>query len=102
VALIPGLLFDLDVPEGLQYRPDFISPEEEAQLVEAIARVEFSKFEMHGVSARRRVAFFGRSYDAGGASIVGPMPEFLMPLRGRIAGWARLDADAFAMALINE
>ena len=60
-------LFDVDVPTGFQYRDDFITRDEEAALAEEIARLEFSTFEMRGVVARRRVAFFGRSYDAGGA-----------------------------------
>ena len=101
MAAADGRLFDGDVPAGFQYRQDFITSDEEAALADEIARVEFSTFEMRGVVARRRVAFFGRSYDAGGASTP-PMPEFLMPLRGAIAAWAKLDPDAFAMALINE
>ena len=32
----------------------------------------------------------------------GPLPAFLLPLRATIAQWAGVDADAFAMALINE
>src|SRR5215211_1523461 len=96
-----GSLFDPDVPDGFHYRAGFISAGEEADLAEAIGRLEFSTFEMRGVVARRRVAFFGRSYDAGGAPIA-PLPAFLMPLRARVAAWAALDADAFAMALINE
>jgi alkylated DNA repair dioxygenase AlkB len=98
------LLFDVglpDLPNGLHYRPDFLTADEEASLLADIARVEFSTFEMHGVAARRRVAFFGGSYNTGGADSA-PMPEFLLPLRARIAEWARLDAEAFAMALINE
>ena len=31
------------------------------------ARIEFSDFEMRGVVARRRVAFFGATYDRGDA-----------------------------------
>jgi alkylated DNA repair dioxygenase AlkB len=94
-------LFDPDVPDGFVYRPDFISAEEETQLVDAIGRVEFSAFEMRGVVARRRVAFFGSSYDAGRTQTL-PLPAFLLPLRERATGFAGVDADAFAMALINE
>jgi len=94
-------LFDADVPTGFHYRDEFIMPLEETALVEAIGRVEFSNFEMRGVVARRRVAFFGRSYDSGIVP-AGPLPEFLFPLRDRIAAWAGVDGDAFAMALINE
>src|SRR5262245_6888156 len=55
---------------------------------------------MRGVVARRRVAFFGRSYDAAGTSP--PLPAYLSPRRGRLAEWADVPAEAFAMALINE
>jgi alkylated DNA repair dioxygenase AlkB len=89
------------VPDGFEYRSDFISADEEASLAGEIARVEFSNFEMRGVVARRRVAFFGRSYDAGGI-VTRPLPLFLMSLRERFAAWAGVPADAFAMALINE
>jgi hypothetical protein len=101
VARARGPLLEVEVPSGFQYRSDFITAEEEAHLAAEIAHVEFSTFEMRGVIARRRVAFFGRSYDAGGASTA-PMPAFLLPLRHAIAGWADVDPEAFAMALINE
>jgi alkylated DNA repair dioxygenase AlkB len=98
----PGPLFDPDVPAGFRYQSAFITPDTEAALAEHVQqRVEFSAFEMRGVAARRRVAFFGRSYDADGASTP-PIPDFLLPLRDEIARWAQLEADAFAMALINE
>lgn len=70
-------------------------------LAAEIGRLEFSTFEMRGVVARRRVAFFGKTYDAGGASTP-PLPAFLMPLRASVAAWAGVEPDAFAMALINE
>ena len=65
-----------------------------------IAGIEFQTFEMRGVVAKRRVAFFGRSYDAERGER--PIPEFLFPLRERFAAWANVDPQAFAMALINE
>jgi alkylated DNA repair dioxygenase AlkB len=90
-----------DVPAGFHHREDFITADEESALAAEIQRVEFADFEMRGIIARRRVAFFGRSYDAGRASTP-PLPPFLLPLRAKVAGWAGLDADAFAMALINQ
>jgi alkylated DNA repair dioxygenase AlkB len=54
---------------------------------------------MRGVVARRRVAFFGETYDQSGAA---PMPDFLLPLRLALAAWAGVEPAAFAMALINE
>jgi alkylated DNA repair dioxygenase AlkB len=101
VATPRGALFDADAPAGFHYRNDFISRDEEAALAAEIERLEFSTFEMRGVVARRRVAFFGRTYDSGSASTP-PIPAFLMPLRDRIAAWAGVDDDAFVMALVNE
>ena len=92
-------LFEHDWPLGFQYREDFITDADERALLEAIASVAFADFEMRGVVARRRVAFFGRSYDGTAA---GPLPAFLLPLRARIAHWSGIETDAFAMALINE
>ena len=91
-------LFGLTLPAGFDYRAAFISASDETALLDGIATVVFSDFEMRGVVARRRVAFFGESYDRAAA---GPLPEFLLPLRARVAGWARLDPEKFAMALIN-
>ena len=92
-------LFERDWPLGFDYREDFITDADERGLLEAIADVAFAEFEMRGVVARRRVAFFGQSYDRAAA---GPLPAFLLPLREKIADWSGIDSDAFAMALINE
>ena len=67
-----------------------------------IAGVEFSNFEMRGVVAKRRVAFFGGVGDDRGDAPAPPIPDFLRPLIDRAAAWAGVAPDAFAMALINE
>jgi hypothetical protein len=92
-------LFEHDWPAGFHYHEDFITDADERVLLEAIADVAFADFEMRGVIARRRVAFFGQSYDGTAA---GPLPAFLLPLRAKTAQWCGIDSDAFAMALINE
>jgi len=101
MRLASGRLFDADVPDGFEYRADFLTREEEAALADRLGGVVFSNFEMRGVVARRRVAFFGRSYDSGAAAVL-PVPEFLLPLRDAMAAWAGIDPAAFAMALVNE
>jgi alkylated DNA repair dioxygenase AlkB len=94
-------LFGEDVPDGFRYAPVFVSVQEERELATAIAGIDFAHFEMYGVVARRRVAFFGASYDAA-APAPPPIPAFLSGLRSRLAAWAAVAPDAFAMALINE
>jgi alkylated DNA repair dioxygenase AlkB len=101
MSFTAGSLFDARVPDGFEYQPDFITNDEEAWLAGEMRRVEFTTFEMRGVVARRRVAFFGRSYDAA-QTLTLPLPAFLMPLREKVAAWAGLKPSAFAMALINE
>ena len=98
MAESPGL-FEPEVPPGFHYREDFISDSDERVLIDAMASIAFSDFTMRGVVARRRVAFFGQSYDGAATQ---PLPEFLLPVRARIAGWAGLDSERFAMALLNE
>jgi hypothetical protein len=86
-------------PSGFQYRADFISAPEEAGLLAGIDTVTFVDFELRGVVARRRVAFFGESYSRGAAAQI---PAFLLPLRAAVAQWAHVAPEAFAMVLINE
>ena len=93
-------LFPPELPPGFRYEDAFLTADEEAALIAQIGAVTFSAFEMRGVVARRRVAFFGQAYDA--TRPAAPMPDFLQPLRQRAARWAGIDADALAMALINE
>lgn len=90
----------MTLPDGFRYLPEFISPADELELLDQIARVEFSAFEMRGVVARRRVAFFGRSYER--TQLSPPLPAFLLPVRDLVAAWAEVPASAFEMALINE
>jgi alkylated DNA repair dioxygenase AlkB len=95
---LPGLL-EHSLPPGFLYRDAFITSSAELALIDAMDQVAFSDFEMRGFVARRRVSFFGQSYDR---SAAGPIPVFLLPLRARIAELAGVDSDAFAMVLINE
>ena len=97
----PASLFGADIPEGFLHRDDFVTVEEESALLAQTQQIEFSTFEMRGVVARRRVAFFGLSYDKGDAPSR-PLPEFLFALRTRLAAWAGVEPNAFAMSLINE
>jgi len=93
------VLFAASGPEGFAYAADFLTAAEEASLLADIGTVSFSSFEMRGVVAKRRVAFFGHSY---GRSVEHEIPPFLESLRSRLAIWAGVQPDAFAMALINE
>ena len=96
---IDAAVFGADLPDGFDYRDGFISEAEESTLAGEISRIAFAHFEMRGVVARRRVAFFGASYADAPAE---PIPAFLVPIRARLAAMAEVDETRFVMALINE
>jgi alkylated DNA repair dioxygenase AlkB len=92
------------LPEGFLYQPEFISVEEERALLEAVAALPLEEAKYRQYTARRRVAYFGFAYDfsANRLGEAAPVPEFLHPLREKIARWMRIAPEAFAHALINE
>jgi alkylated DNA repair dioxygenase AlkB len=46
-------------PEGLVYRPEFVSPEEERDLLAAIEQLDFREIRMRGQTACRTARHFG-------------------------------------------
>ena len=95
---------DAPFPPGCLCRNDFIAPEEERGLVVAIGQLELTHPEMRGGVARRRIAHFGYTYgfNSRRSDPGDPIPAFLLPLRQRVAAWARLAPDALAEALVTE
>lgn len=74
-------------PQGLLYREEAITPDEEARLVERFRDIEFLPFEFRGFLGRRRVASFGWKYDFNRTRLceAPPPPDFLLELATRIA-----------------
>ncbi len=98
-------LFDASgLPEGFVYRPDFLSPAEEAALLAPMPDLDFKAFDFHGYQGKRRVVYFGWRYDftAGKLGEADPIPDFLVPLRDKAAAFAGLKPDAFGHVLVNE
>jgi alkylated DNA repair dioxygenase AlkB len=77
-------LLGLHVPPGFRFQEEFISSDDERALLDGLHGVTFDTFEMRGVVARRRVAFFGESYDRAHGRTVAGLP---WPLRRKIAEW---------------
>jgi alkylated DNA repair dioxygenase AlkB len=90
--------------EGLAYRPDAITPAEEAALVEEISALELKPFEFRGYQGLRRVKAFGWRYDYGAMAIqeAAELPSFLLPVRERAAALAGLRPDQLQQALVTE
>jgi alkylated DNA repair dioxygenase AlkB len=93
-----------ELPEGFVYKPEVISHHEEQGLVRAIEQLKFAAVKMREVVAKRRVAHFGRSYEYETAALSSapPVPEFLLPLRQRIAEFAARDPEEFAEVLVTD
>ena len=90
-------------PDGLVYRPDVLSGEEEQALVAVFEGAEFSEVRMRGQTARRSVLHFGYRYDYEGWSLTptDPLPPELWWLRDRAAGVAGVDAEELAETLVT-
>jgi alkylated DNA repair dioxygenase AlkB len=92
------------LPEGFIYQPGFIDEPEEALLLERIGELPFAEARYRQYTARRRVVYFGHAYDFSSNRLgaAPPIPQFLFPLRDKVARWMALASDALAHALINE
>ena len=95
---------DPELPQGFLYKPEFISKEEEQQLVRAIEQLQFSQVKMRDVVAKRRVVHFGRSYQYESAVLSSgpPIPEFLAGLRRQVSKFAERDEEEFAEVLVTD
>jgi alkylated DNA repair protein (DNA oxidative demethylase) len=91
-------------PEGLVYRADLLTVEEERALLVEIDRLDFQEIRMHGVVAKRTAKHFGLDYDyerRGVLTDVDPIPEWLLPVREAAAELAGADAEEFVEALVQ-
>jgi alkylated DNA repair dioxygenase AlkB len=92
------------LPEGFEYRPDFLSADEERALAARLAELPFKEFEFQGYLGKRRVVSFGWQYvfDGSGLRKAEDMPDFLLPLRNRAAMFAGIAADRLQHVLLTE
>ena len=91
------------VVEGLTYVEDFVTPEEERELLELIEPLDFRMIEMRGQVARRRVRHFGLGYDydRGELAPVEPLPEGLEWLRERAAALIEREPEDLVQILVS-
>ena len=89
-------------PGGLKYIDDFISPDQERELVANIETLEFHEVRMHGVVARRTVIHFGWDYDYEGWKVrpTTQPPDWLAALRDRCAAAADVAPQKLEQFLI--
>ena len=92
------------MPAGLLYEPEFIAADHETALLGEIRGLPLQEAKYKAYTAKRRIAVFGAAYDFETYQLgpAPPLPQFLHPLRRRVAALVRVPEDAFAHCLINE
>jgi alkylated DNA repair dioxygenase AlkB len=97
-----------ELPNGLLYRPDFITIDEERDLIAHIGQLPFREARFREYTARRRVVRFG-----GGDTLESDpnqesdfprieFPRFLQDIRARIADWLGCPPADFVHGLVTE
>ena len=91
-------------PEGFAYRPDVLSPTEEAELVHRVSTLPFKAFEFRGFEGKRRTVSYGWRYDFNHQELqrAEPVAEFLLPVRERAAQFAGLAPDTLEQVTVIE
>jgi alkylated DNA repair dioxygenase AlkB len=99
-------LFPVDpaFPEGFSYYPDFLSTQEEEDLLRVIRTLHLHQFIFQGFEAKRRVASFGFDYhfDQKRLTAGNPIPEALEPLVHKVADHLSLHSQELAELLVTE
>ena len=95
-------LFAEPLVDGLDYRADFITPDEEAALIEHLEVMDLAPFRFQGWTGNRKTRSFGWRYDFDDASFqpAEPSPDWLEPLRDKAAALAGVVPGDIAHALI--
>ncbi|RYF09024.1 MAG: 2OG-Fe(II) oxygenase [Comamonadaceae bacterium] len=89
---------------GLIYESEFLTREEEAETVDIIRSLPLRAAKYKAYVARRQVTSFGGSYDFDTNELL-PADELdprLVPLRDRVARWARVAPQSLVHALVAE
>lgn len=92
------------LPEGMRYEAGFLSPAEEARLIERIERLPLAPMQYQQYEALRRVVSYGGRYDFSRQQLEAaePIPAWLDSLRERAAAWVGAEPADFTQALVAE
>ena len=91
-------------PPGLQYELDFLTQDEETDLLATIAALPLHEADYRGYTAKRRIASYGAGYDFDANMLrpAPPVPPVLFPLRTRVAARLELAPERLTHALVTE
>jgi alkylated DNA repair dioxygenase AlkB len=91
-------------PQGLRYQPDFVSAEDEDDLVARIRALPLAPFQFGAFEGKRRVASFGWRYDYSHQKMerADDLPAWAAPLITRIEAFAALRPGSVRQVLCTE
>jgi len=99
-------LFDraTGLPDGLVYRPAFLSSADEQSLIASIQALPLREARYRSFTAKRRILSFGAGYDFETNVLLPapPLPRFLCEFRERVAEWARIPGHELAQSTVAE
>ncbi len=89
---------------GFSYYPDFITPEEEQNLIKKLQSLTWNPVALFGQIARRRVVHFGMDYLYERRSVqpTEPIPVFLKEIRDHAASLLKVHSDEVVEVLLTE
>jgi alkylated DNA repair dioxygenase AlkB len=92
------------LPDGLRYRADFITQSDQRDLIAAIRELPLEPFQFGAFEGKRRVTWFGWRYDYTVKRLMEstPMPNWLLPLRAKVADFIGRPAEHIRQALVTE
>jgi alkylated DNA repair dioxygenase AlkB len=94
----------MEPPQGLVYREELISEDEERELLKVLEELDFEEIRLHGVVARRTAKHYGVDYDYAARTPVeaaDPVPAWLEPVRAKAAALAGVEPEKLAEALVQ-
>jgi alkylated DNA repair dioxygenase AlkB len=94
----------LKLPEGFSYYSNFLTMEEEQELISLIAGIELHPMIFQGFEAKRKVASFGYDYSFDSRRLTkgNEIPSNLHWLVSKVANYIELSAGSIAELLITE
>jgi alkylated DNA repair dioxygenase AlkB len=95
---------DTAKPEGLRYAADFVSPDEERELIARIRELPLTPFQFGAFEGKRRVAWFGWRYDYSHQELeqAEDVPAWVVPFIARVEQFAGLPPSSVRQILCTE
>jgi alkylated DNA repair protein (DNA oxidative demethylase) len=95
-------LFDTPSQAGLSAAPNLVTKAEERSLIAAINATDLTPFRLQGWTGKRLTSSFGWHYDFDNGQVArtAPIPDWLLPIRERMAVFARLEPETLIQALL--